>query len=188
LSGTARPIEFPVEGLTDGRIRLRLLAEADLPAVVAACQDPEIPRWTVVPHDYTDDDARDWLGIAERERSEGNGLPLLIVDAESDELLGSVGVGKVDWDDARGELGYWLAAPHRGRGVMTAAVKLLAAWAFDELALDRLSICAEPENAASCRVAERAGFTYEGVLRSWHLNKDVRRDCAMYSLLRGELG
>ena len=39
-------IEFPVEGISDGSVRLRLRADADTPAIVAACQDPEIPRWT----------------------------------------------------------------------------------------------------------------------------------------------
>ena len=46
---------------------------------------------------------------------------------------------------------------------------------------------AEPSNAASRAVAERAGFAFEGVLRSWHMNKGTRRDAAIYSLLRGEL-
>ena len=53
-----RPIECPVEGLSDGGVRLRLIAEADLPVIVAACQDPEIPRWTRVPDPYGESEAR----------------------------------------------------------------------------------------------------------------------------------
>jgi len=54
-------IEFPVEGISDGVVRLRLHADSDVPAIVAACQDPEIPRWTRVPEPYGEADARGWL-------------------------------------------------------------------------------------------------------------------------------
>jgi RimJ/RimL family protein N-acetyltransferase len=64
---------------------------------------------------------------------------------------------------------------------------LLSGWVFESLPVDRIEIHAEPGNAASRRVAERAGFTFEGVLRSYFVNKGVRRDAASYSLLRGEL-
>lgn len=187
MSAGARPLEFPVEGLTEGDIRLRLRTDADVPAVVAACRDPEIPRWTRVPEDYDEATAREWDSLAAREAAEGQGLHLLVVDAESGELLGSVGIVDISWQERRCDIGYWTVAEHRGRGITTRAVKLLSAWAFDELGFDRISICAEPENEASRAVAERAGFSYEGVLRGWHLNKGTRRDAAIYSLLRGEL-
>ena len=67
------------------------------------------------------------------------------------------------------------------------AVRLLAAWIFEALPVDRIGIAAERDNAGSCAVAERAGFRFEGVLRSWLVIKGVPRDTAMYSLLRGEL-
>jgi RimJ/RimL family protein N-acetyltransferase len=70
---------------------------------------------------------------------------------------------------------------------MTGAVTLLSEWAFDNLPVDRIEITVEPSNAASRAVAERAGYTFEGVLRSHTLIKGRRRDMAMYSLLRGEL-
>ena len=182
-----RPIEFPVEGLSDGDIRLRLQADADLPAVISACQDPEISRWTRVPSSYGEAEAREWHERQARARKEGAMLHLLVVDAATDRLLGSAGIVHADWDEGRCELGYWVARESRGRGVATRAVRLLCAWIFENLPVDRTGIHAEPENAASRRVAERAGFTYEGVLRSYFVNKGIRRDAASYSLLRGEL-
>ena len=68
-----------------------------------------------------------------------------------------------------------------------AAVRLLSRWAFENLPVDRIEIHADPENTASRLVAERAGFTFEGVLRSYLVNKGIRRDAASYSLIRGEL-
>jgi RimJ/RimL family protein N-acetyltransferase len=183
----AAQIEFPVEGLTDGAVRLRLQADADIPAVVAACQDPEIPRWTRVPTPYGETEARGWFEQEAQGRGRGEMLGLLIVDTEDDRLLGSVGIVHLDREEGRCELGYWMAPEARGRGVATRAAKLLSRWAFDNLPVERIEIHAEPANTASRRVAERAGFAFEGVLRSYFVNKGVRRDAASYSLVRGEL-
>jgi [ribosomal protein S5]-alanine N-acetyltransferase len=181
------PIEFPVEGIGDGEIRLRLRSDADVPALVAICQDPEIPRWTRVPENYSEETAHEWATRATADQQNGAGLHLLVADAETDRLLGSAGIVHVDWEENRCEIGYFLAREERGRGLMTRAVRLLSGWIFDNLPIDRLEIHAEPQNQASGRVAERAGFTFEGVLRSYFVNKGRRRDAASYSLIRGEL-
>ncbi|HEY7150248.1 MAG TPA: GNAT family N-acetyltransferase [Solirubrobacterales bacterium] len=180
-------IEFPVEGISDGDLRLRLHADSDVPAIVAACQDPEIPRWTRVPEPYGETDARGWLEQETRGRSAGELLGLLVVDAAGDRLLGSVGIVHLDGDEGRCELGYWLVREARGHGVAARAVRMLSGWVFENLPVERIEIHAEPDNAPSRRVAERVGFRFEGVLRSYFVNKGVRRDAASYSLLRGEL-
>jgi hypothetical protein len=115
-----RPIEFPVEGLSDGVVRLRLMAEADLPAIVAACQDPEIPRWTRVPEPYGDSEARSWFEQEAEQRARGEQLGLLIVDPGNGRLEGSVGIVRVDQQEGRCELGYWMARDSRGRGLANA--------------------------------------------------------------------
>jgi ribosomal-protein-alanine N-acetyltransferase len=183
----AREIEFPIGGIDDGVIRLRFRTDADLAAIVAAVQDPEIPRWTRVPYDYDEGTAREWAELSVADQQEGRGLHLLVVDANDDRLLGSCGIVAIDWEEFRCDIGYWAVAAERGRGVIPRAIRLLSRWIFDELPMERIGIQADPENAASRRVAEKAGFTYEGVLRSWYLNKGRRHDAASYSLLRGEL-
>ena len=181
------PIRFPIEGISDGEIRLRFRTDADIPAIVAACQDPEIPRWTRVPAPYTEGAAREWAAQARADQEGGHGLHLLVVEAASDELLGSAGLVRIDWEEARSEVGYWLAREARGRGVATGAVRMVSRWTFENLPIERLEIHAEPDNNASRKVAERAGYTFEGVLRSYFVNKGRRRDAASYSLIRGEL-
>jgi RimJ/RimL family protein N-acetyltransferase len=179
-------IEFPVEGLSDGDVRLRLHADEDIPAIVEACQDPEIPRWTRVPDEYTENDALEWFDHQDRRRGEGDALELLIVEDETDALLGSIGFVKLDHEERIGSLGYWLARDARGRGVATRALRLISSWAFDALPVDRISIVIQQGNEPSRRLAERAGYTYEGILRSYTLIKGRRHDMAMYSLLREE--
>jgi RimJ/RimL family protein N-acetyltransferase len=168
-------------------VRLRLLTDADLSAVIQACQDPEIPRWTRLPEPYGEEEAREWLAEEARLRGQGEGVNLLVVAADDGKLLGSVGAQELDLEEGRCELGYWMAREARGRGAGTRAVRLLSRWIFENAPIERIQICTEPANAASRRLAERAGFSFEGVLRSFIVNKGRRRDMAMYSLLREEV-
>jgi [ribosomal protein S5]-alanine N-acetyltransferase len=83
------------------------------------------------------------------------------------EAISSIGLmlGK-DVHRFTAEIGYWLAEPYWGKGIMANAVQFLAAWAFRELKLHRISAEPYSTNTASHRVLEKAGFTREGVLRS----------------------
>jgi RimJ/RimL family protein N-acetyltransferase len=87
-------------------------------------------------------------------------------------------------------VGYWVGADARGRGVATTATRLAGNWAFEAVPeLARLQLRAAVENVASNRVAEKAGFTREGVLRAQRFNPRLGRrvDFVMWSLLREEL-
>jgi RimJ/RimL family protein N-acetyltransferase len=100
-------------------------------------------------------------------------------------VLGSIGIWTVQ--EGVGEIGYWVAAPARRRGVAVRAVRLLVACAFAAREYARIQLHTLPGNEASARVAERAGFTREGLLRSFALVKGRRTDIIMFSLLPGEL-
>jgi len=181
-------IEFPVEGLGDGVVALRLMSEADVPAIVAAVQDPEIPRYTRVPDSYGEEEARQWQRMASTGLRTGTELPTLVVDVADGRLLGAVGLHNLDLETGRCSAGYWVAAAERRRGVARRALMLLCAYAFAELDVKRIELWIEPGNAASLRVAESVGFSREGLLRSFMHIGGRRRDMLMYSLLPGELG
>jgi len=170
--------------LGDDAVALRSWVPDDVPWVVEACQDPEIPRWTLVPSPYGADDARAWLAGQGERLAAGAAVELAIVDPRrGDERLGAIGLTGMSWTHLTAEVGYWLAAPARGRGVTARAVALLAGWAFERLGMARLELLAHPDNAATQRVAERAGFTREGLLRSCRVMKGARHDFYLYSLL-----
>jgi [ribosomal protein S5]-alanine N-acetyltransferase len=182
-----RPIAFPIGGLSDEVVRLRLLADADLPAIVDAVQDAEIPRFTRVPAPYDATDARQFQRAAETGLASGTELVTVIVDAGDQRLLGTVGLHSIDFANRRGSAGYWVAASDRGRGVARRALTLLCRFGFDELGLERIELWIEPANAASLRVAEAVGLQREGLLRSFAEVGGRRRDMLMYSLLPGDL-
>jgi RimJ/RimL family protein N-acetyltransferase len=173
--------------LSDGSIALRRPTEADVPAVYAACQDPEIPRWIpVVPQPYTEESARDFVTWSDDSWERGN-YSFVIVDAGSGELLGAIGMG-VNEQFKSGHIGYWVAAPARRRGVASRALRMLASWALGEGGLGRVELVTDPDNHASQGVAEKVGFRREALLRSHILHRDGRRrDSVMFSLLPGEL-
>jgi RimJ/RimL family protein N-acetyltransferase len=151
--------------LSDGEIGVRPLAASDVPAIVAACQDPEIPRWTRVPSPYLREDAERFLAIAATEAAAGDGLALAVCDAD-DRLIGTIGLMELDRERGYGEVGYWIAAAARGRGAAGRAVALVRDWAHAELGLSTLEILAHRDNRPSQLVAERAGFAETGELRS----------------------
>jgi RimJ/RimL family protein N-acetyltransferase len=151
--------------LSDGEISVRPARPADIPAIVAACQDPEIPRWTRVPVPYTREDAERFLAIATIEAAAGDGVALAVADADGDRLIGTIGLMEVDADRGYGEIGYWIAAAARGRGAATRAVVLVRDWARATLGLTELELLPHRDNLASQRVAERAGFTDTGAVR-----------------------
>jgi RimJ/RimL family protein N-acetyltransferase len=150
--------------LRDGDLTLRPKRPEDADAITAACQDPEIPRWTFVPSPYTRADADAYLRSSAEEEAAGTSAGFVAVDDE-DRLLGSFSVMGLDSEPGYGEIGYWVVAEARGRGVATRAVRLLTEWAQRELGLARIEILPHKDNAASRRVAENAGYRDTGELR-----------------------
>jgi RimJ/RimL family protein N-acetyltransferase len=114
-------------------------------------------------------------------------MALAVIAAADGVPLGSVGLQRIDWDQLRGEIGYWTSPWGRGRGAAPSAVRLLAAHAFEVAGLQRIEVIPYADNPASQRVAEKAGCKREGVMRSYFAARGVRHDCVMYSLLPGDL-
>jgi RimJ/RimL family protein N-acetyltransferase len=168
--------------LRDGSIVLRSWREDDIPAVYAACCDPEIQHWiSVIPRPYTLDHARDFVRGAD-----GPGRNQLAI-VEHGRVVGSIAL-RID-DSNTGRIGYWCASDARGRGIVTRALSRLCRYALHELGLGRLELITDPDNVASQRVAAKVGFQREGVLRAHLLHPDGRRrDSVMFSLLPGEIG
>jgi RimJ/RimL family protein N-acetyltransferase len=176
----------PSEPLGDGVVSMRLWRPDDAMAVAAACQDPEIQRWTRLPAPYVEADAHAWLAGRAECWAQGAEANFAVVDATSGELLASVSLVDFEWDDHRAEIGYWVAPWARRGGVARRAVCLLCTWAFAELEIVRLEILADARNVASIGVARACGFTDEGVRRKYMVIKDKLRDCASFSLLRDD--
>ena len=186
-SGPPRKAAFGVRRLRGVELRdedlaLRPWTEDDVPALVVACNDVEITRWiTRIPTPYTEADA---LAFIRGEVSTGPEHSFAITLDGT--VVGSIGMSVNT--NRTGHIGYWCARDSRGRGLTPRALRLICRFGFEELDLGRLELITEPENHPSQRVAEKAGFRREGVLRSHMLHPSARRrDSVMFSLLPGEL-
>jgi RimJ/RimL family protein N-acetyltransferase len=154
-------LRHPEPPLSDGVITLRAKSRADVDALVAICSDPDIPRWTRVPRPYTREDAEGWIAAAELDRQAGTAIDWLAVD-EQDRVLASIAIQHIRRDEGIGEIGYWVAAAARGRGVATRAVRLVHAYGRETLGLRTLEIMTHVDNVASQGVARAAGFEETG--------------------------
>ena len=134
-----------------------------------------------LPFPYTVSDAEAFIGFA---LSAGDGMYSFAV-TENDACIGSISVTRGEnIHQLTGELGYYIARERWGRGYATRAVREICRYVFENT--DIVRICAEPfaDNAASCRVLEKAGFTLEGTLRANAIKSGRIRDTRIYSLLR----
>jgi RimJ/RimL family protein N-acetyltransferase len=177
----------PLEALRGERAVVRRIRGEDAPAFAEGVNDPDVQKFSGIPLLHTEETARQAIEEVFTERwGAGDGAHLAIADPESDELLGSVLLFHFNWPDARGECGYWLRPAGRGRGAASEAVRLVCAWGFSELGLERIEATCDVDNLGSQRVLERSGFEREGRLRSYAAREDVGRiDAFMYGLLRG---
>jgi RimJ/RimL family protein N-acetyltransferase len=175
----------PDPPLSDGAIVLRPMDERDLAAIEQAASDAEIRTW----FDLHTRSPADYLAAKRQAWAEGTGASFAICDAaEPDACLGHVFIERDDDDHERGSVGYWLLEDGRGKGRVTRALRLAASWALPALHIARLQLHTDPENVASQRVAEGAGFTREGVLRAYDGRTDgTRADVVVYSLLPQDL-
>jgi RimJ/RimL family protein N-acetyltransferase len=180
----------PDPQLRDEVVALRPWRDADVPAMFEAFSDPVVQRFSW-PHvePYAERDA--WAYLAEAKRAWANGTSAefaCVGPANDGAIIGGASVYDIDADERQASVGYWVEAHARGNGVATHATKLLATWAFDALGIERLQLTCGPDNVASQRVAERAGFTREALLRSHLPFKGGRRDTVVFGLLPGDIG
>jgi RimJ/RimL family protein N-acetyltransferase len=182
-----RGLRPPAALLTDGVVRLEPLDRRFVRDLDALAGDPEVVRFTRVPANRTDGFARRWVDSYVEAWRDGSRAGFAIVDEADGAFLGMAALVQVHLEMAEAELGYIVAPGARGRGIAGRAIRLLAEWSFGEVGLVRLEAWIDIANEPSRRVAERLGFTFEGVRRSVHVKEELRSDMAIYSLLPGEL-
>ncbi|WP_051966457.1 GNAT family N-acetyltransferase [Kitasatospora mediocidica] len=150
---------------------LRPWEQDDVPALLAAHQDPQMRQWLVTHLDDVDDATR-WVAEQEGARQRAERFSFAVVepvtgDAASHRLVGQVVLKGAGGGASAAEVGYWTVAAARGRGLAGLALRSLTDWAFATFAADgltRLELFHQVGNEASCRVAEKSGYPLVAVL------------------------
>ncbi len=171
----------------DENLSLRLLEERHAPQVcslLAQNRSHLQAELTWLTDEITVEDAKAYIRAGLERFAINNGLRAGIW--VQDNLAGIVSLHGLVWADRKASLGYWLGASFQGQGLVTRACKVLIQHSFNELKLHRLEIQCDAENTRSRKVAERLGFTQEGILRHSWWSKDHFADLVVYSLLDNE--
>jgi [ribosomal protein S5]-alanine N-acetyltransferase len=134
------------------------------------------------PHPYTVDDAQAFLSFASKEDTQTN----FAIDVGGEATGGLGYVPGTDVERYSAEVGYWLGESSWGRGICTEALQIFVRYAFTELRLLRLFALPLSDNRASIRVLEKAGFAFEGTLRSSCVKFGEPRDQAVYATVNNE--
>ena len=150
-------------------------------ALVDANRDRLHPWMIWEPQTRTADDTRAFIlrSLASETDLEGNGI---WVDGR---LAGTMGL-RIDPGDANAEIGYWIGGEFEGRGIVTRACRRFFDFAFDELGMHRMELCAASENVRSRAVAERLGMRQEGVLRDAERTPEGFKDLVIFGILEDE--
>jgi ribosomal-protein-serine acetyltransferase len=98
--------------------------------------------------------------------------------------VGGCGLNKIDVEDRRANVAYWVRTSAAQRGIATEAIRKIVQWAWENTALMRLEVVVATTNVPSLRTAERAGAHREGVLRQRLLLHGVMHDAVMFSFVR----
>lgn len=168
------------------RLRVRLVAEDDLPALMAMNGDEAVTRFLPYATWKTPEDGKAWFERMRGIQATGTALQFVAAERGTNVAVGTCLLFRLDEPSARAELGYALARSHWGRGYMREALAGLISCAFGTLGIRRLEAEVDPRNEPSGRLLAALGFVREGRLRERWITKGVPTDVDVYGLLKDD--
>lgn len=180
------PKEVPT--LSHGLITLRAPQESDIPALLEGAQDPLLPIFTRIPSHYSMADAEFYV----RERSPhafANQTELQLVleygNGADATFAGGFSFHSLNVREHVAEIGYWICAPMRGKGIGSIATQVLTHFGFESIGFERIEAVVNVENTPSRKLLEKSGYTLEGIMRKKSRKEDgTQKDMALYAAIR----
>jgi ribosomal-protein-serine acetyltransferase len=171
----------------DETLLLRPVMDRDAAEIYALCMKnrEHLAPWMPWIHQVVDVSVtRDWIALEKERKAEQTGGSWVLVLDKS--IVGVVGILPIDYVNAKTSVGYWVDAAHQGRGLVTRGLNQLLDYLFNERLLHRVEIHCAEENKASRAVADRLGFTFEGLHRDAMAMGEGFAHAAVYGLLAEE--
>lgn len=174
--------------IINDQIVLTEFRHEDKSNLVRYLNDPVVYQNTLtIPSPYYEADADKWLEIARANREKYGRLTNWAIRHREEGLIGGIGrMALTGMEGHRDEIGYWLAAPFRGRGIMTEVVKKLSAFLFSSTPLVRIEAHVYEYNPASARLLEKAGFRREGFCRKFAVKDGQLIDAILLAKIKGD--
>ena len=168
-------------------LELRLLEERHAEELFAVVDQnrPYLRQWLPwLDTNISSNDTRSFIKSALDQFANNGGLVAGLW--ERDRIVGIISYNCIDWQNRIAHVGYWLAAEHQGKGIMTRACRALITYAFNELELNRVEIRCATKNKRSRAIPERLGFVQEGTVRHAEWLYDHYVDHIIYGILASE--
>ena len=158
------------------KVILRPVRPTDAESIYKGAQDPEVPKFTTLPANYTLDMAIKFSKnrVIERHANRTEiifAIDLLNAEGESS-FAGVISLHSIDFNNHRAEIGYWLVKEARNQGVGTAAVELLTEYGLMTMGFRRVDALVDNRNEASKRLLIKAGYEFEGLLKKYVTRPD----------------
>ncbi|ACX66712.1 GNAT family N-acetyltransferase [Paenibacillus sp. Y412MC10] len=169
--------------LETGRTILRKLRSEDEPDIFRYGSDDEVSRYTSWPTHQTMADTRHYLNKVLQKYDHHAVAPWGIVDKETGRVIGTSGFMAWNVHHAKAELGYALSKDYWNRGYMTEVIRTIISYGFEVMKLVRIEASCLPSNLGSARVMEKAGMTFEGIIRQSIFVKGKHEDLKLYSIV-----
>lgn len=171
--------------LVDDLVRMRPLERADIPHIQRLAAAEAIANNTFVPHPYPPEAADEFVQKTREQWRDEEAFVFAIVERAAGLFVGCIGIHP-EAAHHRAEVGYWIGLPYWGRGLATAALRLIIQFGFEALKLNRIAAGHFSHNLASGRVMQKANMRYEGLLRGALLHRGEYKDEVRYAILRGD--
>jgi ribosomal-protein-serine acetyltransferase len=181
---------FSETAFADGVVGIRRFHADDVAHLFSAARESvnDLCSWTTWCHDrYSLKECADYIASCGVQWENGESYSFAIFRVSDGLFLGSIGLTQINHLHRFANLGYWVRSTQTGRGVASAAVRLIARFALRELGFHRLEIVVPAGNRPSQRVAEKAGARREGLLRNRIVRQGSDADAIMYSLVAEDL-
>jgi RimJ/RimL family protein N-acetyltransferase len=176
LAATDQPV-LQADGLV-----LRPWRESDAEAIVTAFADPAIRQW----HVRSVDSWQEAAGLIDSYNRAWRDETAAHWAITGPDVIGRVAFRTIDLAEGCAEIGFWVTPAARGRAAAVRAALALSGWALDDLGLHRIDLHHSVANDASCRVAQKAGFAYEGIRRGACLHADGWHDMHQHARIQGD--
>ncbi|MGG7569159.1 GNAT family N-acetyltransferase [Streptomyces sirii] len=182
LSGSIQPSLLS----SDGGLLLRPWATDDAAVLQGAFEDAAIRRWSLR-RLTSRAEAQQWIAAADHQWQTERAAQWAVVPADGGEILGRVALRRMDLFHGLADCAYWVLSHARGSGVAPRSLVTLSNWALKETGFHRLELAHSDRNEASCKVAAKAGFAFEGVRRSALRHADGWHDMHLHARIQGDV-
>ena len=171
--------------LKTDRLTLQPFQKVDASRIKDLANNKELATILGLPHPYELEHAEEWISIQPEQIQEGLEYPLTIVTKNENQIIGTITL-RIDKNNNKGELGYWIGRDFWGNGFATEAVNRMIEFGFNHLDLNKVWASAISRNKASTIVLEKAGLQKEGRLKQNRLLQNKYEDVDVYGLLKNE--